>query len=57
MPFSFRRGPFSLRARFFHQSSHLGDELLLGPNPPQRINLSFEAIDMLVAFEWKGWRP
>lgn len=56
VPFSFRREPFSLRARFFHQSSHLGDELLLGPNPPQRINLSFEAIDMLVAFEWKGWR-
>ncbi|MDH3671022.1 MAG: DUF1207 domain-containing protein [Gammaproteobacteria bacterium] len=57
VPFSFRRGPFSLRARFFHQSSHLGDELLLGPNPPQRINLSFEAIDVLFAFKWNGWRP
>jgi hypothetical protein len=29
LPLTFRRAGFSARGRFYHQSSHLGDELLL----------------------------
>lgn len=57
-PLSYRNGPFSARARFFHQSSHLGDEFLLLPQLETlrvtRINLSFETIELLGALEWNG---
>lgn len=57
-PLSYRNGPVSARARLFHQSSHLGDELLLYPQLPdlevKRMNLSFEAIELLGALEWEG---
>lgn len=54
-PFSFRKGPVSFRATLFHQSSHLGDEFLLHNNV-RRIELSFEAIDVLGSYEWTSWR-
>lgn len=57
-PLSYRNGPWSARARLFHQSSHLGDEFLLNPQRPElrakRLNLSFETIELLGALEWKG---
>jgi hypothetical protein len=57
-PLSYRNGSWSARARLFHQSSHLGDEFLLNPQRPDlratRLNLSYEAIELLGAFEWKG---
>ena len=56
LPLSWRSGAFSARARWYHQSSHLGDELILGGNAPHRINLSFQAVDALVAWEYGGWR-
>jgi hypothetical protein len=56
IPVTFRHGGTSLRFRLYHQSSHLGDELLLGGNPPERINLSFEAIELILSQEWRGWR-
>jgi hypothetical protein len=50
-PLSYRNGAWSMRARIFHQSSHLGDEFLLQPQDPSlkatRINLSFETIELL----------
>lgn len=49
LPITFRRGAFSGRARVYHQSSHLGDEFLLRPNPPTRDNLSFESAELLVS--------
>jgi hypothetical protein len=55
--YELRRGPFSGRTRLFHQSSHLGDELILQGNAPQRTNLSVEVVDLLVAWERAGWRP
>jgi hypothetical protein len=55
-PVTFRRGNGSLRFRVYHQSSHLGDELLLGANPPDRVNLSFEATEIIYAHEWRRWR-
>jgi len=56
VPLSYRHDAFSARARLFHQSSHLGDELLLSDNAPERENLSFEAVDALLAYEWGNTR-
>ena len=55
-PVTFRHGNGSLRFRIYHQSSHLGDELLLGANPPDRVNLSFEATELLYSHEWRSLR-
>ncbi len=51
LPLTFRKGGFSGRARVYHQSSHLGDELLLRPEPPVRENLSFEAADLMLSVD------
>jgi hypothetical protein len=40
----------------YHQSSHLGDELLLSNDYPERVNLSYEAVDFIYSFEWHGFR-
>lgn len=56
LPLTWRRGSFSARARMYHQSSHLGDELILGGNAPRRIELSFETVDFLAAWQYGGWR-
>jgi hypothetical protein len=59
-PLAYRNGPFSARARLFHQSSHLGDEFLLNPQEAElrvtRLNLSFETIELLGALEWNGFQ-
>ncbi|HSA55490.1 MAG TPA: DUF1207 domain-containing protein [Gemmatimonadaceae bacterium] len=46
-----RRGWFSTRLRLYHQSSHLGDELLLreGGAALERENLSFESLELLLS--------
>ncbi len=49
LPLTFRMGAFSGRARVYHQSSHLGDELLLRENHPNRENLSFESAELLLS--------
>ena len=51
-----RRGPLSLRGRIYHQSSHLGDEFLLSQPNVERINFSFEAVDVVASYEWLRWR-
>jgi len=56
IPVTLRRGSFSARIRFYHQSSHLGDELLLNNPNVVRENVSFEEIDSLFSFEGHGWR-
>jgi hypothetical protein len=56
LPLAWRHGAFSARGRVYHQSSHLGDELILGGNAPPRINLSFQAADLLLAWEYGGLR-
>lgn len=50
-PLTFRRSGFSVRARIYHQSSHLGDEYLLSREDVERENLSFEAVEFLVSQE------
>ncbi len=59
MPIDYRRGRWSARIRPFHLSSHLGDEFLLYPQPREpveRINVSFEAVEMLLSWESQSWR-
>ena len=56
LPLTFRAGPFSGRVRPYHQSSHLGDEFLLRPNPPKRQNLSFESLEGLLSMDFFALR-
>ena len=56
IPVTYRYGDNSFRFRLYHQSSHLGDELLLSANPPERVNLSYEAAEFIYSREWREWR-
>lgn len=49
MPMTWRRGTSALRARVYHQSSHLGDEVLVNRRPPERQNYNFDAVELLYA--------
>lgn len=52
LPITFRRAGFSARARVYHQSSHLGDELLLRADGEiQRQNLSYESVELILSQE------
>jgi hypothetical protein len=51
LPLTMRRGALSARLRVYHQSSHLGDELLLRRNELERENLSFEAADAIFSLD------
>ena len=53
-PVSWRSGLASARVRLYHQSSHLGDEFVLGNPGFQRVNLSFEALEALVSLDAPG---
>ena len=55
LPVSWRRGPLSARLRLYHQSSHLGDEFLLNAGP-DRVNFSYQALELLVSYELERWR-
>lgn len=48
---SARVGDFSAFARIFHQSSHVGDEFLLRTRL-QRVNLSYEGVDLKLSYEF-----
>jgi hypothetical protein len=53
---SYRTGPFSGFLRLHHQSSHLGDEFILNSETPiNRINVSFEEVDVKIAYELASW--
>ena len=57
-PISYRRGATSARFRFFHVSSHIGDEYLFFRTRRPEFTESFrkEAIDLLVARDLGRWR-
>src|SRR5579862_1033995 len=55
LPLEYRRGPREVKLTTFHQSSHLGDEFLLD-TPTQRINLSYEGVDLKSAVELGDFR-
>ena len=52
---SLRSGKFSAFGRFYHQSSHVGDEFLIAQYQQntnfQRVNLSYEALDLKLSYE------
>ncbi len=54
---AWRNGPWSMLLRYYHQSSHLGDEFILnnGITLAQRVNLSYESPQLLVAYEAADW--
>ena len=54
LTFSYALDSLVFLARFFHQSSHLGDEFLLN-NEVERINLSFEALDVMLSYVPRPW--
>lgn len=54
-PLTWRRGRWSGRFNLYHQSSHLGDELLLRESA-ERVNLSFEAVEALLSRDVGRWR-
>ncbi len=52
----YRTGSFSGFLRLLHRSSHLGDEFILNSRTPiNRINLSFEELDLKVAYDLASW--
>jgi uncharacterized protein DUF1207 len=51
VPLTFRRRGFSVRTKWYHQSSHLGDEFLLRETGIERENLSFESFEVLASLE------
>jgi hypothetical protein len=53
-PFAYRLRNFSAMGRVYHQSSHLGDEFLI-ENRVERVNLSYEAIDLRLSYEITEW--
>ncbi len=53
LPLTYRLKGFSSRLRLYHQSSHLGDELLLRDPPVaiERENLSYESLEVILSQE------
>ncbi len=55
IPLTWRQGNWSARLRFYHQSSHIGDEFL-GAHPGfQSISLQYEEVDMIVSYDFQTW--
>ena len=55
LPLTYHRGTWATRFRLYHQSSHLGDEYLLHTHA-QRVDLTYEAVELLVSKAMAGWR-
>lgn len=56
IPLSWRNGAWSSRVRLYHQSSHVGDEFLLGRPGFNRVNLSFEEVEALLSYDYQWLR-
>jgi hypothetical protein len=52
---TYRSGNFSGFLRLYHQNSHLGDEFLLANPSVERINLSYEELDVKFAYDVFNW--
>ena len=51
VPLAYRYDVFTALFRLYHQSSHVGDEFLLRNRVANRVNLSYEAVDLKVSYE------
>ncbi len=56
LPLTIRKGPISTRLRVYHQSSHLGDEILLRRGELERENISFEAAEFVLSIDASALR-
>ncbi len=54
IPVSWRYKLASARVRLYHQSSHLGDEFILGNPGFNRVNLSFEEVEAIGSLDAPG---
>jgi len=55
IPLTWRHGNWSARLRYYHQSSHIGDEFLAANPGFQSIGLQFEEVDMIVSYDFRKW--
>jgi hypothetical protein len=53
---SYQSDNIAYRSRFYHLSSHLGDEFLLKKKGIKRINYSLETLDFTASRTWGAWR-
>lgn len=49
-PFTLRCEKLGFRARIYHISTHLGDEYMQRTPPPERVNPSYEVVDLAVDY-------
>ncbi len=56
IPLSWRSGNWSTRLRYYHQSSHLGDEFLDSHPGFQRVTVSFEEVDAILSYDYRWLR-
>ena len=58
VPISYRTGAFTALLRPYHISTHLGGEFMLTPEGKaiQRINLSYEGIDLILSYNINSFR-
>jgi hypothetical protein len=52
IPLTYLHNEFAARLRIFHQSSHLGDELLEQKKDIRRVNPSMEVVDLSLAYDF-----
>ena len=55
VPVTWRQGNWSARLRFYHQSSHIGDEFLVANPGFQSIGLQYNEVDMIVSYDFRTW--
>src|SRR5438270_2790702 len=55
IPLTYRHAGVTTRLQLYHQSSHLGDEYMVHANA-QRVDLTFEAAELLVSQRLAAWR-
>lgn len=56
LPLEYRHGPVAFKFTTLHQSSHLGDEFLLNNPTIDRVNLSYESIDLKATLDLGQFR-
>jgi hypothetical protein len=55
LPVTYHHAGLTTRLQLYHQSSHLGDEYMVHANA-QRVDLTFEAAELLVSQQLAAWR-
>jgi hypothetical protein len=55
LPLTYRVDHWTFRGRYYHVSSHLGDEYMVRHPGVKRLNPSFEALEVMAVKDWKSW--